>query len=63
MDTFKNHLHLPVTKIDDSERMLARLKVQHLLAQQRLASPSARCAAMKLAQPSMQSSMPIVIVF
>ena len=27
MDTFKNHLHLPVTKIDDSKRMLARLKV------------------------------------
>jgi hypothetical protein len=27
MDTFKNHLHLPVTKIDDSQRMLARLKV------------------------------------
>ncbi|CAL5221810.1 g4066 [Coccomyxa viridis] len=26
MDTFKNHLHLPVTKIDDSKRMLARLK-------------------------------------
>ncbi len=29
MDTFKNHLHLPVTKIDDSKRMLARLKVWH----------------------------------
>ena len=28
MDTFKNHLHLPVTKIDDSERMLSRLKVR-----------------------------------
>ena len=28
MDTFKNHLHLPVTKIDDSKRMLARLKVR-----------------------------------
>ena len=27
MDTFKNHLHLPVTKIDDSQRMLAKLKV------------------------------------
>ena len=27
MDTFKNHLHLPVTKIDDSKRMLSRLKV------------------------------------
>ena len=27
MDTFRNHLHLPVTKIDDSARMLARLKV------------------------------------
>ena len=27
MDTFKNHLHLPVTKIDHSEVMLNRLKV------------------------------------
>lgn len=26
MKTFKNHLHLPVTVIDDSERMLGRLK-------------------------------------
>ena len=31
MDTFKNHLHLPVTKIDDSKRMLAHLKVSLLL--------------------------------
>ena len=28
MDTFNNHLHLPVTKIDDSARMLSRLKVR-----------------------------------
>ena len=27
MDTFKNHLHLPVTKVDDSERVLGSLKV------------------------------------
>lgn len=27
MDTFKNHLHLPVTMIDHSEVMLNRLKV------------------------------------
>ena len=27
MKTFMNHLHLPVTVIDDSERMLGRLKV------------------------------------
>ena len=27
MDTFNNHLHLPVTKVDDSERVLAALKV------------------------------------
>ncbi len=27
MDTFKNNLHLPVTKIDDSQRMLGILKV------------------------------------
>lgn len=26
MDTFRNHLHLPVTCINDSEKMLARLK-------------------------------------
>lgn len=26
MDTFKEHLHLPVTKIDDAKRMLGRLK-------------------------------------
>ncbi|KAK9867184.1 hypothetical protein WJX84_003300 [Apatococcus fuscideae] len=26
MDTFKNHLHLPVTKVDDSERVLGSLK-------------------------------------
>ncbi|KAI3426251.1 hypothetical protein D9Q98_008626 [Chlorella vulgaris] len=26
MDTFNEHLHLPVTKIDDADRMLARLK-------------------------------------
>jgi hypothetical protein len=30
MKTFKNHLHLPVTVIDDSERMLGRLKVPFL---------------------------------
>ena len=28
MDTFNNHLHLPVTKIDDSQRTLARLKAR-----------------------------------
>ena len=28
MATFKEHLHLPVTMIDDSERMLSELKVQ-----------------------------------
>ena len=28
MDTFKNHLHLPVTMIDHTEVMLARLKVR-----------------------------------
>ena len=27
MDTFEQHLHLPVTKIDDAERMLGLLKV------------------------------------
>ena len=27
MATFKEHLHLPVTMIDDSQRMLAELKV------------------------------------
>ncbi len=27
METFEKHLHLPVTKIDDSERMLGLLKV------------------------------------
>ena len=27
MDTFEQHLHLPVTKIDDAERMLSLLKV------------------------------------
>lgn len=27
MDTFNNHLHLPVTKVDDSERVLAALQV------------------------------------
>ena len=48
MDTFKNHLHLPVTKIDDSERMLARLKVPHPSPQQQPALPPAWCAAMKL---------------
>ena len=26
MDTFEQHLHLPVTKIDDAERMLGLLK-------------------------------------
>ncbi|KAK9830479.1 hypothetical protein WJX72_011957 [[Myrmecia] bisecta] len=26
METFEKHLHLPVTKVDDAERMLARLK-------------------------------------
>ena len=26
MDTFNEHLHLPVTKVDDAERMLGRLK-------------------------------------
>lgn len=28
METFTKHLHLPVTKIDDSKRMLATLKVR-----------------------------------
>ena len=41
MNTFKNHLHLPVTKIDDSERMLARLKVPHPSPQQQPALPPA----------------------
>ncbi len=27
MDTFNNHLHLPVTKVDDSDRVLTALKV------------------------------------
>ncbi len=27
MATFKEHLHLPVTKVDNADRMLARLKV------------------------------------
>lgn len=27
METFEKHLHLPVTKIDDAERMLGLLKV------------------------------------
>ena len=27
MDTFNNHLHLQVTKVDDSARVLAALKV------------------------------------
>lgn len=27
MDTYEQHLHLPVTKIDDAERMLGLLKV------------------------------------
>jgi hypothetical protein len=27
MATFKEHLHLPVTMIDDSQRMLTELKV------------------------------------
>lgn len=31
MKTFKNHLHLPVTVVDDSERMLKRLKVRSWL--------------------------------
>ena len=29
METFEQHLHLPVTRIDDSKRMLAALKVGH----------------------------------
>ena len=32
MDTFQKQLHLPVTRIDDSERMLSQLKVQYLVA-------------------------------
>ena len=28
MDTFEKHLHLPVTKIDDAERMMALLKAR-----------------------------------
>ena len=32
MDTFKNHLHLPVTMIDHTEVMLARLKVRAALS-------------------------------
>ena len=31
METFEKHLHLPVTKIDDSKRMLAKLKVSLLM--------------------------------
>ena len=31
METFEKHLHLPVTKIDDSKRMLAKLKVGLLM--------------------------------
>lgn len=33
MKTFKNHLHLPVTVVDDSERMLKRLKVRSWFAE------------------------------
>lgn len=32
MDTFLKQLHLPVTKIDDSKRMLAALKVSSELS-------------------------------
>lgn len=32
MDTFKNHLHLPVTKIDDSQSMLGKLKARQASA-------------------------------
>lgn len=32
MQTFTQHLHLPVTKVDDSARMLSRLKVGTLAA-------------------------------
>ncbi len=28
MDTFEKHLHLPVTKIDDAERMMSLLKAR-----------------------------------
>ena len=31
METFEKQLHLPVTRIDDSKRMLAALKVHSLL--------------------------------
>ena len=31
MATFQQHLHLPVTKIDDAERMMSLLKVSALL--------------------------------
>lgn len=30
MTTFQQHLHLPVTKIDDAERMMSLLKVSAL---------------------------------
>ncbi len=62
MDTFRNHLHLPVTKIDDSARMLARLKVQpgHLLIPKRLflyaacqAPPQQRAAVSIAGKPMM----------
>ena len=60
MDTFKNHLHLPVTKIDDSKRMLARLKVPHPSPQQQPALPPAWRAAMQLALPS-RHTLPTMI--
>ncbi len=42
MDTFNNHLHLPVTKIDDSQRTLARLKAR---AATRLACYTTPCSS------------------
>ena len=38
METFEKHLHLPVTKIDDSKRMLAKLKASLLMWPPRAAS-------------------------